>query len=665
MGLDQLLRHRHAEALLVAVLLAAWWCVAVGSTVSKSGTSDEFFHIIGGVSYWWLNDYRLHPENGNLPQRWCAIPLVLAGWPLPSFEHPGWAGSNMAALSRAYLFENGNPAWRILLLARSFAAVWGVLVALLVYLWSRELFGREGAWLSLAFCLTDTTLLANAPLATSDTCAAFFFVGSTLAIWRMLQLPSPATVAVAALAVAGLFVAKFSAPLEILVGLVLLAVRCWFGPPWMVAWAGRRRSVSPLAGLAVMGGCLMVIGLVAWLVVWCAFGFRYEGLNARTAPIGAWCRWGTLAAATAELGGIKGWLLAVIGEHRMLPESYLYGTAYVLLTMLRESFFCGDYSIDGWWSYFPFTFLVKTPLPTLVGFLLLPVLAIRQVQKASVRGGERSWYPLAPLFALLAVYWAASVTATLNIGHRHLLPIYPIVFILLGSLPELTRARFGLRALPWALAVFGCLVSAWAFPNYLAFFNGIVRRDEAWQYLVDSNLDWGQEHATLESFVAHERRAYGDAHLIYGCLFDSSPMGSLQPALTLLPTAFEKVPLPPLKPGTYCISATHLQGIYMPLWGPWRASLEERYQDRHRELAILTPFSPEDRQKTYGVTPEMFERIGVEYHMLEYHRLLAQLREREPDAVLNGAILVYRLDSSTFQSLLQAGPPAQTTRFVE
>jgi hypothetical protein len=51
--------------------------------------------------------------------------------------------------------------------------------------------------------------------------------------------------------------------------------------------------------------------------------------------------------------------------------------------------------------------------------------------------------------------------------------------------------------------------------------------------------------------------------------------------------------------------------------------------------------------------------------MLEYHRLLAQLREREPDAVLNGAILVYRLDSSTFQSLLQAGPPAQTTRFVE
>lgn len=83
--------------------------MAVGSTAGKTATSDEPLHIVGGVSYWQLNDYRLHPENGNLPQRWCAIPLVLAGWPLPSFEHPGWAVSNMVSLARAYLFENGSP----------------------------------------------------------------------------------------------------------------------------------------------------------------------------------------------------------------------------------------------------------------------------------------------------------------------------------------------------------------------------------------------------------------------------------------------------------------------------------------------------------------------------------------------------------------------------
>jgi hypothetical protein len=124
-------------------------------------------------------------------------------------------------------------------------------------------------------------------------------------------------------------------------------------------------------------------------------------------------------------------------------------------------------------------------------------------------------------------------------------------------------------------------------------------------------------------------------------------------------------PLPSLGPGTYCVSATHLQGIYLPMWGPWRTSWEERFQDRRQAMDLLTPLSPEDRQNSYGVGPEMFERIGADFHMLEYHRLIAQLREREPDAVLEGAILVYRLDPSTFQSLLQAGPPAQTTLFVE
>jgi len=656
-------RRPPVEPLLLAVVLGAWWCVAVGSTLGKSATFDEPLHLVGGASYWLLNDYRLHPENGNLPQRWCSIPLVLAGWPLPSSEHPGWAVSNMTALARSYLFESGNPSGRMLLLGRSFAAIWGVLVALLVYGWSRALFGREGAWLSLAFCLNDTTLLANAPLTTSDACAAFFFGSSTLAIWQMLQLPTTATVSVAALAVAGLFVAKLSAPLEIPVGIILLAIRCWFGPPWKVFWGGQKRTVSAGVGLATLGACVALVGIAAWLAVWIVFGFRYEAMNPQTAPAGVFAGWHTLADSTSKLGGAKGRVLSFLGDHHMLPEAYLCGMAFVLNKLLRPSFFCGDYSIYGWWYYFPFTFLVKTPLPTLAGLFLLPVLAVRWVQTRVQASGERTWYQLTPLFTLLAVYWAASVTTTLNIGHRHLLPIYPVVFILLGALPALTRARPGLRWLPWALAACSALVSLWAFPNYLAFFNGIVRRDEAWHYLVDSNLDWGQEHYTLESFVARERHEYGDAHPVYGCIFDSAPMGSMQPALTLLPTFFEEVPLPPLKPGTYCISATHLQGMYMPLGGPWTARWEELYQNRRRAVALLTPLPPEERSRAHGISPEVFERIGTEFHMLEYHRLLGQLREREPDEVLNGAILVYRLDPATFQAILDAGPPAQAARF--
>jgi hypothetical protein len=285
------------------------------------------------------------------------------------------------------------------------------------------------------------------------------------------------------------------------------------------------------------------------------------------------------------------------------------------------------------------------------------------MQPAAGSPRARDWYSLAPLLALLAVYWAASVTTTLNIGHRHLLPIYPAVFVLLGALPSLTRARVGLRWLPWALAASSCLVSAWTFPNYLAFFNGLVTRDEAWHYLVDSNLDWGQEHYTLESFVERERRINGSDTPIFGCLFDSTPQGPAGRAVTLLPTGLNAEPLPPLKPGTYCISATHLQGIYLRLWGPWTARREERFQDRQRAMSMLVPLSPEERQQKYGVGPDFFQLVVQDFHMLQYHRLLAQLREGTPDAVLNGAILVYRLDPPTFESLLRADPPGQASRF--
>src|SRR5690242_1594309 len=55
---------------LVIVLLAAHYLLAVGGKLSQSTTSDELVHLTAGVSYWQNHDYRLHPENGILPQRW-------------------------------------------------------------------------------------------------------------------------------------------------------------------------------------------------------------------------------------------------------------------------------------------------------------------------------------------------------------------------------------------------------------------------------------------------------------------------------------------------------------------------------------------------------------------------------------------------------------------
>jgi hypothetical protein len=71
------------------------FAMAVGSKLHESTTSDEIVHLTGGYSYWKFDDYRLQPENGNLPQRWVALPGWIAG-----AEVPPWTRSTGGRATR-------------------------------------------------------------------------------------------------------------------------------------------------------------------------------------------------------------------------------------------------------------------------------------------------------------------------------------------------------------------------------------------------------------------------------------------------------------------------------------------------------------------------------------------------------------------------------------
>ena len=65
-------------------------------------------------------------------------------------------------------------------------------------------------------------------------------------------------------------------------------------------------------------------------------------------------------------------------------------------------------------------------------------------------------YRTAPLVVLFVVYWATSITSHLNIGHRHILPTYPVLFIAAGALGTwLVSRRALLVAAVVALLVHG------------------------------------------------------------------------------------------------------------------------------------------------------------------------------------------------------------------
>jgi hypothetical protein len=154
----------------------------------------------------------------------------------------------------------------------------------------------------------------------------------------------------------------------------------------------------------------------------------------------------------------------------------------------RGAFLHGRYSVTGFRLYFPTAFLIKTP----IALLLLGFAGLFMTARAREL---RALWVLGPLFG----YALAAMGSKTQIGIRHLLPIIPFFILLCARAWAALWERRG-----WGRALLGVL-AAWTLvsvlrvqPYGLAYFNeSMGGPDKGWQWLVDSNLDWGQDLQTL------------------------------------------------------------------------------------------------------------------------------------------------------------------------
>lgn len=628
----------------LAVLLALGHAIlAVTATAEKSMTADEIGHLTAGLAYNERGDYRLQPENGNLSQRWAALPLTLAGARLPAAAQPAWDRADVWSYGHAFFFEGSLSAGEFLFAGRCMIALFGAATGLLVFAWSRALFGWRGAFLSLVLFAFCPAFLAHDALATSDAMMTFLFLAAVGAWWRHLEKPSAASAALSALLFGLACVAKFSAVL--LVPMFALCALVWIaGRTPGLGWRARLRRV-------VVAGAIHL--LAAWAIVWLFYGFRYSAF----AP--------GFAANAHFYRGDWNWLLVDMGWPRpifdalrdwhALPEAFLYGLAFVIqFAKQRAAFLNGDYGTTGWVSFFPYTFLVKTTLP----FLLLLLVGIW----AGARAGWRRrrlhetaaitlvWLrPFTPLLVLFAVYWITSITSHLNIGHRHILPTYPVLFIAAGALGPWLDWRRPLAALLVGGLAHWHVGESWRIrPHYLAYFNVIAGGPESgWRHLVDSSLDWGQDLPALKTWLD----AHAPGEKVYLSYFGADDPAYQEISATMLPTLPEVGPprkWEALTPGVYAISATMLQQAYSPVRGEWTLALEKEFQTLRALEPTLLAYQnePERRAALLRDAPvESWAKAWKRYDVLRFARLCHCLRVRRVDGDAGHSILIYRLDA--------------------
>src|SRR6266545_88793 len=98
-------------AILIAVLQAFMALTAVNT---KSPTFDEPQHLTAGFSYWLTNDFRLDPENGNLPMRWAALPLLLSNSKFVPLNDGAWQRGDEGRTAHRFFYEVGNDPDRLI-----------------------------------------------------------------------------------------------------------------------------------------------------------------------------------------------------------------------------------------------------------------------------------------------------------------------------------------------------------------------------------------------------------------------------------------------------------------------------------------------------------------------------------------------------------------------
>jgi 4-amino-4-deoxy-L-arabinose transferase-like glycosyltransferase len=403
------------------------------------------------------------------------------------------------------------------------------LLGLLLWYWSRRIYGDWAGLLTLFLYSLSPIVLANAGLATPDILLALTTTAALYLFQNYLKQPSRKGLCLGGVMLGLALLSKFT-------GLILIPTFLFL----LIIQMRRRGSVGlrqtsrwqPLAGL---GG----IFFIAFLVIWAGYGFQYgapfipEWLQPQAGRLVQEKPFWRAASLLMEKG-IK------------LPAySYVLGiyTQLAAAKSWRNNFLFGQISENGWWYFYWLAFLIKNTLPFLA-CLAMGLLARRRL--ASENDDERFvLYSMVPMVLLF------SLPTKINIGIRYILPLFPLLCVIAGRAASIKKLKW--RYILAVLCVWQVGSIAWIHPHYLAYFNELIGGpSNGYKYLVDSNLDWGQELERLADYL--KKNEVDDAKIQY-----FGPPGVLKYYGLKNVKSTNCKP----SPGVWAVSATSLQGVYL------------------------------------------------------------------------------------------------------
>lgn len=587
--------EKHATSIVICLLVFLFF-IEFTSSLTESQIVDEGVHLASGYLYLVNHDFNFNPEHPPLLKILAALPLKF----INPIVDPAWQEQGQWTFAYHFLYDNRYPADELLLLGRLPTMLISILLSLAVFLITRRFFGKLVALLALTFCVFEPNLIAHSRYITTDIGVTLLFFLSIYYFGEFLNNPNGKSVFLAAVFFALAQVAKFSAVILIPIFLLLIIIKCLH--------PSRKEFISKVNKKFILVSLFVFIFVTALIIHLSYLGNLTipaqdaDGqalLNKRNVLVNFTAEksfFTKIIYTIIDPASLSGRIIDQVLNSPVPFYHYFRGFVHLFLHDYfgHLSYLLGRYYDYGIWYYFPVAYLVKTPLALMILLVITFVylltkficllrrrisqILIKQVMRRNQFIATNQFfkkifrqlvnYPKGLIGALadlpfyyflflipIFVYLLISMFSTINIGVRHIFPIFPFIFIIVARIICLLikQKKQIIKIILLGIIVFYIINSLLIYPNYLAHFSyQFGGPNYGYYYLLDSNLDWGQDAKKLSRYM--EKNNIPEIYFAY---FGVTNLAEYNISVKRLPTIDQAQEISEIN-GFVAISATRL-----------------------------------------------------------------------------------------------------------
>lgn len=501
--------HRRVRLLIPAALLSIYALQCIWFIRTQSLTVDEPGHIAAGLAMWRHGRFVMLNDQPPLARLIFTAPLAALTDTKVDNIH-----ERLFATDPALAFWTRPP---IVLL--------GIFLGVLLWLATREWLSESAANFVLALFAFSPALIAHFSLATMDGAATLtiFLLVLQLARWR--KNPSRWQTVWLGIALGLMLMSKFYAPPLFLVGLYIITLNSTDGVAHSRAWHWKHAAV---------------VAVIAWSAVWAGYFFHVSTATVADHRLDIHMPHRETDFSVPVNFNLPVKILIPGAEY----IDGLYKVAYHDLSGHQSMLLGQVSSTGGWKSYYFYVIALKWPLVV----LLLALVGIVVILRKRVRLPD-GW---PALIAIPAVLFLMALFSRIQIGDRHILPLYPFALLLAAAAWQGLHERRLARILLLVLVVLNAADCLRFAPDYMSYFTPLVDQSQSYNLLTDSNTDWGQGLIALKRY--QDTHPDEEIHLAYFGTVDPAAYGIRYRVLG-----------PAQHPsGTIVVSATNLSGQLLP-----------------------------------------------------------------------------------------------------